>query len=89
MEFGHALAELKSGRRVTRNGWNGKDMYIVLQAGYLNGIPANAHTAAAFGIAEGTEVIVRPYLAMWTADQQIVPWVASQSDLLAGDWATV
>lgn len=27
-----------------------------------------------------------PYIYMKTADDQLVPWVASQTDLLAGDW---
>lgn len=87
MDFGQALDRLKHGSKVTRDGWNGKDMYVVLQAGYPDGIPANANTAAAFGVDEGTKVVVRPYLAMWTVDKQIVPWVASQTDLLAEDWS--
>lgn len=28
----------------------------------------------------------RPYIYIRTADNQLVPWVASQSDLLAEDW---
>lgn len=28
----------------------------------------------------------RPYIYMSTVDGQLVPWVASQSDLLATDW---
>lgn len=28
----------------------------------------------------------RPYIYMCPADGQLVPWVASQSDLLAEDW---
>jgi hypothetical protein len=28
----------------------------------------------------------RPYIEMKTADNQMVPWVASQTDLLANDW---
>ena len=31
----------------------------------------------------------RPYIYMTTVDGQRVPWVASQSDLLAADWHTV
>lgn len=30
----------------------------------------------------------RPYVYMKTADDQLVPWVASQSDILAEDWET-
>lgn len=31
----------------------------------------------------------KPYLFMRPVDGDLVPWVASQSDLLAGDWTTV
>jgi hypothetical protein len=27
-----------------------------------------------------------PYIYMFTADEKLVPWLASQSDLLAEDW---
>jgi Protein of unknown function (DUF2829) len=30
-----------------------------------------------------------PYIYMYTADQQLVPWLASQTDLLAEDWMVV
>lgn len=89
MDFGDALAALRSGRKLSRAGWNGKGMYIVLQAGYPDGIPVNANTAAATGIPEGTVCRFRPYLMMFTADGEFVPWVASQTDLLADDWMVV
>ena len=31
MDFGHALAQLKAGNRVTRAQWNGKGQYLELQ----------------------------------------------------------
>lgn len=37
----------------------------------------------------GTKVVdanAREYIGMKTADDQFVPWVASQSDILASDW---
>ena len=30
-----------------------------------------------------------PYLEMKTADNKLVPWLASQSDVLAEDWVVV
>lgn len=30
-----------------------------------------------------------PYIYMKTADNQLVPWLASQTDLLADDWELV
>jgi hypothetical protein len=87
--FDRALKGLKQGDKMTRFGWNGKGMYIVLQAGYPEGIPINANTARATEIPEGTVMRFRSYLMMLTADGEFVPWVASQTDLLADDWQWV
>lgn len=87
MDFGQALSGLRSGHRLTREGWNGAGMYVVLQAGYPDGIAINANTATATGIAEGAVCRLRPYLMTCTVDGDFVPWVASQTDLLADDWA--
>ncbi|MBO2461157.1 DUF2829 domain-containing protein [Actinomadura violacea] len=88
MDFGEALAALRAGDRLTRDGWNGRGMFIVLQAGYPDGIAINANTAQATGIEQGTVCKFRPYLMMRTVDGDFVPWVASQTDLLATDWST-
>lgn len=89
MDFGAALTALRDGKKVERSGWNGRGMYIVLQQGYPDGIGINANTAKATGIPEGTMCRFRPYLMMWTAQEDFVPWVASQTDLLADDWEVV
>lgn len=89
MDFGQALSGLRAGHRLTRRGWNGVGMYVVLQAGYPDGIAINANTAAATRLAEGTVCRFRPYLMLCAADGEFVPWVASQTDLLADDWDIV
>lgn len=88
MDFGQALSALKAGSKVTRDGWNGRGMYVVHQPGYPDGIAINKNTAIATGIPQGTVCAFRPYLMMRTVDGEFVPWVASQTDLLADDWAT-
>lgn len=85
-DFGWALAQLRQGARVSRSGWNGKGMWVVYQKAYPAGIPINANTAAATGIAQGTVCVFLPYLMMKTADGAFVPWLASQTDILADDW---
>lgn len=89
MDIGHAIRTAKSGRRITRPGWNGTDMWVAYQAGYPDGIAINANTAAATGIEEGTVCVFRPYLMMRTADGSFVPWTISQTDALAEDWEVV
>lgn len=90
MDFGRAISELKDGKRVAREGWNGKGMFLFLQPGYPDGIKANANTAKGMGIPEGTEISTRPYIAMVDAQGYVVTgWLASQTDMLAEDWQIV
>lgn len=77
MSFGHAVEMLKRDERVTRAGWNGKGMYLALMPGGDTGTP------------DGRSYPARPYIVMKTADDQMVPWTASQSDVLADDWQLV
>lgn len=85
-EFGTALSILKEGGRVAREGWNGKGMFLFLVPGshfIVNRPPL-------LGIyPEGTEIDYRSHIDMKTAQGDVVPWVASQSDLLSDDWVFV
>ena len=86
MNFGQALDGLKGGARVARAGWNGKGMFLFL----VPGSTFKVSRAPLLGIyPEGTEINYRPHIDMRTVDGQIVPWVASQSDVLADDWEYV
>jgi hypothetical protein len=80
-EIGEAIRLMRSGLRVARAGWNGRGMWLAYQAGYPDGIPINANTARATGLAEGTICVM-----MRTAPGDFVPWLCSQTDLLADDW---
>ena len=88
MDFSQALLLLKTGGKVARNGWNGQNMWLTLSPGGT--IPAEKFWAPnnkAFAESEpGGCARVAPYITMKTADNRIVPWVASQTDLLADDW---
>lgn len=85
-DFGWALGELNRGNRVCRKGWNGKDMFLFL----VPGSTFKVNRAPLLGIyPEGTEINYQPHIDMKTADNTIVPWLASQSDLLAEDWERV
>ena len=39
MNFGEAIEAMKLGKKVSRSGWNGKNMFVVYQKGYPDGIP--------------------------------------------------
>lgn len=89
MDFSEALIKCKFGVKIAREGWNGKAMYVVYQKAYPQGIPINKNTSEATGMPEGTICRFLPYLMMKTADNSFVPWLASQTDILAEDWTTV
>lgn len=88
MGFGGALVALKEAGKVARSGWNGAGMYVALSPGFE--LPAGRVYSLPVReeIADGTGVF-RPYLIMRTVDGEFVPWVASQTDLLANDWYEV
>ena len=85
-DFAIALRQLKFGRKVARKGWNGKDMFIFL----VPGSTFKVNRPPLLGIyPEGTEIKYHAHVDMKTADGQVVPWLASQTDLLAEDWSVV
>jgi hypothetical protein len=77
MDFGKAIASLKAGDLVAREGWNGKGMWLELQR-------PDAHSK-----------MTLPYVYLnYPADAANtpgarVPWLASQTDMLADDWYVV
>jgi hypothetical protein len=77
MNFGQALQELKKGNKVARLGWNGKGIFIELQ------------------VPDENSKMTSPYIFIDTtglqtnnemAPKSCVPWLASQTDMLAEDW---
>ena len=74
--IGEAIEAMRQGRRVARLGWNGKGLWLELQT-------PDAHSK-----------MTRPYVFLNApptafATMTRVPWVASQTDLLADDWFVV
>lgn len=87
--FGEALKYLKRGHKVTRQGWNGKGMFVVYQKAYPQGIPCNKQTAEAWGLNEGDLFKCEPYLQIKMANGSHAMWVPSINDVLAEDWRFV
>lgn len=74
MDFSNALWSLKGGFKIAREGWNGKGMWLEF-------VPAAQWESEVCVDAERC-----PFIAMKTADNKWVPWLASQTYLLANDW---
>lgn len=86
MNFSEALFCIKEKKLVRRSGWNGKGMFVFLVNGSefaVNRAPLNVI------FPEGTKIKYHAHIDMRTANGEIVPWLASQSDLLESDWEIV
>lgn len=77
MDFGDALRFLMAGNKVARDGWNGKGLWLELQ-----------------WPDDGSKMTL-PYVYLNYPDDARntpgarVPWLASQTDMLAEDWEIV
>lgn len=85
--IGWAVEQMRQGRRVARaTGWNGKGMFLFL----VPGSTFTVNRPPLLGIyPEGTEINYQGHVDMRTANGTIVPWICTQSDLLATDWVLV
>jgi len=86
LSFGDAIIYLKQGLKVARSGWNGKNMFLFL----VQSSTFKVNRPPLLGIyPEGTEINYHAHIDMKTADNIIVPWLCSQTDMLAEDWCIV
>lgn len=76
LDFSRALIGLKQGKKIRRAGWNGQNMFL-----HLHKNPSHVMLP---GLPEA--VVHQPYILMYTVQGTTVPWLASQTDLLAVDW---
>ena len=81
--IGWAVKQMRDGQRVRRAGWNGKGMFLFL----VPGSTFTVNRPPLLGIyPEGTQINYHAHVDMKTATGEVVPWLCSQSDLLAVDW---
>ncbi|MGH6834933.1 MAG: DUF2829 domain-containing protein [Methylocella sp.] len=74
MTFGESIEALKVGDRVSRAGWS-----------FGNGSGGEKMWLRLQKPNEGSDMTL-PYIFMSTATGDLVPWLASQTDMLAEDW---
>tara|TARA_R110000822_G_scaffold58364_2_gene146074 strand:- start:279 stop:767 length:489 start_codon:yes stop_codon:yes gene_type:complete len=86
LTFGHAVELLKTGKKVSRAGWNGKDMFVFL----VQGSKFTVNRAPLLGIyPEGTVITYNSHMDLKGADGSVSTWAPSGSDALAEDWGVV
>ena len=80
LSFGEAISAMNNGFAVSRKGWNGKGIFIRIQF-------PDEHSKMS-----------SPYIYIDTtgletdnpnAPKSLVPWLASQTDMLSEDWGIV
>lgn len=98
MDIGNAIAALKAGKKVAREGWNGKGMFLILAGGYKvskENLRPNSPINAEFLESRGLdEMEILPHIDMWTVNAHgrqayLAGWLASQTDILSDDWVEV
>lgn len=91
MNFGDAINALKNGKRVARQGWNGKGMFLYVVGGRDVDREFTRNEASKQPIFNNTDVAhFNSHIDMRTADGSVcIGWLASQADMLSDDWVIV
>lgn len=92
LDFGAALILLKGGYCVARVGWNGKGMWLMLvkSENYIVSVQGEiVNAVGVMAMPNDSRRELLPWIGMKTADNKFVPWLASQTDILAEDWGRV
>lgn len=94
LNFGEALQALQDGFVVSRQGWNGKGMFLFIRPEAV--VPVQLVKTLPELVQQYYERIgifqvkFTGYICMKAADESIVNgWLASQSDILAKDWCVL
>lgn len=92
LDFGKAIAALKEGKRVAREGWNGKGMFLWLKpAAVVKAEWCKDPLLKSLAEDNGGEIPALGTICMFTHDSTgrkaiLTGWLASQSDMLLEDW---
>lgn len=95
LDFGKAIAALKEGKRVAREGWNGKGMFLWLKpAAVLKAEWCKDPLLKSLAEENGGEIPALGTICMFTHDSTgrkaiLTGWLASQSDMLLEDWVVL
>lgn len=83
MLFGKAIEEARNGKRITREGWNGKTQYVELATNI-----SYKNAKGEIVNCDHDNIGNAAFAFVGTSGVQI-GWLASQADMLADDWRVV
>ena len=92
VNFGQAIEALKQGKRVQREGWNGKGLFVFMQVPSeineeiipkMQSLPQSVKDEFA---RRGGSINYSNQMALVNTDNSINGWAPSSSDTLAEDW---
>ena len=92
LNFGQAIEALKEGKRISREGWNGKGLFVFMQVpseiGFdiipkMQSLPQSVKDEFA---KRGGAISYSNQMAIVNPNNNINSWVASSSDTFATDW---
>ena len=81
MDFGQAIEALKEGKKVTREGWNGKGLFVMKQT--------VQESAKKVLVSRGTTLKYENQMLIIKPNGTADSWVPSSSDVFAEDWTIV
>lgn len=92
VNYGQAIEALKIGKRISRKGWNGKDMFVFKQIPAeigldiipkMQSVPQDVKDSM---LQNNKTLKYTNQMAIVNADGRVDSWVASSSDTFAEDW---
>ena len=83
MNFGQAIEALKEGKKVARNGWNGKGLNIEMQVPDAHSKMTLPYLFMNYPSTPASETAPSNHL------NARVPWLPSMTDVLSDDWMIV
>ena len=97
LDFGEAIRAAKEGKKISRKGWNGKNMFVYYVSEERHKIGESwttnddvKHLVEKVQEDGKDEIVLLGHLCMFSAKSEIVVgWLASQTDILADDWFVV
>lgn len=95
MNFGQAIEALEQGRRVAREGWNGKGLFVfkqihsVIAEEVIPKMQSLPDSVKAEFARRGGSIWYKNQVAIVYPDNTIYGWIPSPSDVFAEDWCVL